>query len=58
MRERNIICALFIIAGFVILCGNDEASANEVIERMCVSGVFFVNALLIWLASKSNEKAK
>ena len=56
--ERNILCGGLILIGFFILCGNDEASANEIIERICVSSVFFVNAALIWLANKSNEKAK
>lgn len=57
-KERNILCGGLILIGLFILCGNDEATANEVIERIFVSSVFFVNAFLIWLANKSNEKAK
>jgi hypothetical protein len=57
-KERNILCCALILIGMFILCGNDEASANEAIERICVSSVFFVNAFLIWLANKSNEEAK
>lgn len=55
---RNILCGGLILIGFFILCGNDEASANEVMERICVSSVFFVNSGLIWLANKSNKEAK
>jgi hypothetical protein len=54
--ERNILCGGLILIGMFILCGNDEATANEVIERIFVSSVFFINAGLIWLANKSNKE--
>lgn len=57
-KERNILCSGLILIGLFILCGNDEATANEVIERILVSSVFFINAGLIWLANKSNKEAK
>lgn len=46
-KVRNILCAIFFAFGMFILCANENANANESIERLCVASVFWVIAWLI-----------